>query len=147
MQALPEWLQQFDGRLGDGALSRGAILATTGGEGWPHLAYLSAGEILAQHGGISIALWPNSRTAANIARDGRAILHVVAEGRVWEARLSLKPRSEDSDGPAIFDGAILETRDHPAPYASVEGLVVFRLHDEAATRARWQAQLERLRAR
>ena len=148
MENLPEWLQQFNGAdLAQGA-PRAALLASRDGEGWPHLAYLSAGEILARDGIISIALWAGSRTTQNILRDGRAVLHAAADQMAWEARLSLKPRAaKDGDTLAIFDGMVSESRRHAAPYADVLGMMQFRLHDEAATITRWQAQLKRLAER
>jgi hypothetical protein len=141
-----EWLQQFDGSNLKRTPYRAAVLASTDGEGWPHLAYLSAGEILARAGGLSFALWPKSRTSANILRDGRAVLHAAWQNAVWEARLALTPRAgPDEAGLAIFDGAIVETRRHVAPYADVQDMILFRLHDPDATLGRWEAQLERLR--
>jgi hypothetical protein len=140
------WLEQFDGNITPDAPLRAAILVTSDAEGWPHVAYLSMGEVLAHARGISIALWPNSRTSSNIARDGRAVLHAAAQNSVWEARLSLKQRAVQGPGDlAIFDGDILTTRRHTAPYADVLDLIVFRLHDTPATLDRWTTQIRRLR--
>jgi len=147
VDSLPEWLRQFNGRDLEAAMTQAAILATQDSQGWPHLAYLSAGEILARSGGISLALWPASRTAANLRLEGRAILHVAWEGVVWEARLALHLRDADAgEGHLLFfDGVVTETRRHAAPYAEVETLISFRLHDEPGTLARWKLQLDRLR--
>ena len=145
-ECLPEWLKQFDGSDISRTPYRAAVLASVDDEGWPHLAYLSAGEILAQAGGLSIALWLKSCTAKNIARDGRAVLHAACQNVVWEARLALKPRpGQDEPGLAIFDGTIVETRRNAAPYANVLDMILFQLHDPAATLSRWEAQLQRLR--
>ena len=145
-ECLPEWLKQFDGSSMNRTPYRAAVLASVDDEGWPHLAYLSAGEILAQDGGISIALWPKSGTTANIARDGRAVLHAAWQNVVWEARLALIPRPGQGDaGLAIFDGTIGETRRNAAPYADVLDMILFNLHDPASTLSRWEAQLKLLR--
>jgi hypothetical protein len=135
--AMPDWLSQFGADAAAGQAA--AILATTGSDGWPHLAYLSMGEVLAYPGGVSLGLWPGSQTSANIRRDGRAVLHAAFAGAVWEARLKLRLR--DAAGAlALFDGEIVATRRHEAPYADVLGLVAFRLHDADAAHARWAAQ-------
>jgi hypothetical protein len=143
-QILPDFLQAFTGENLETA-AHGAILASVDAEGWPHQAYLSAGEILAQNTGLSIALWPGSRTTANIDRQGRAVLYTAAGGAIWEARLQLARRQPPAEGPAIFDGEILETRRHAAPYAEVISLLDFRLLDEEDTLKRWAKQIALLR--
>ena len=143
-----EWLGPFDGTNLEAELSRAAILSTVDAEGWPHQAYLSAGEILFADGRISLALWPTSRTTANLDRDGRGVLYVAHDGAVWEGRLALGRRGEPpTDGAVIFDGQVTAARRHAAPYADVLGLIAFRLHEPATTLTRWAAQLERLRGR
>lgn len=142
----PDWLGPFDGVNLEAELTRAAILSTVDAEGWPHQAYLSAGEILADGDRISLALWPTSRTTANLDRDGRAVLYVAHGGAVWEGRLALSRRAgPPADGAVIFDGQVTASRRHAAPYADVLGLIAFQLHDPVATLARWTAQLERLR--
>jgi hypothetical protein len=144
-QIPPEFLQAFTGENLDAAAARGAILASVDEEGWPHQAYLSAGEILAHPAGLSIALWPGSRTTANIGRHGRAVLYAAAEGCIWEARLQLGRRQIAGEGPAIFDGEVVETRRHAAPYAEVVSLLDFRLLDRQDTLKRWATQIALLR--
>jgi len=143
MTPIPPWLRDFDGDMttDDSA----AILATVDEAGWPHVSYLSQGEVLAHPGGISIALWPQARTTANIRRTGQAVLHVAADGAVWEARLHLAARPETAaSGLALFDGEIRESRRHAAPYADVMALVRFHPHDPGTTRQRWRDQLSEL---
>jgi hypothetical protein len=77
-------------------------------------------------------------------RVGRAVLHAVADGAVWEARLTSQPRADAKDL-AVFDAEIIDVRRHAAPYAEVTGLIGFRLHDPAATLDRWRRQIERMR--
>jgi hypothetical protein len=143
--SLPEWLAGFGGEELDGALNRAAILATVDDQGWPHQAYLGAGEILAHSTGVSLALWESSRTTANIMRDGRAVLYIAALGSIWEARTTLKRRQTEGLSLAVFDGAIVGTRRHSAPYADVIGLLEFQLHDRQSTLDRWRKQIQLLR--
>jgi hypothetical protein len=145
-QNVPEWLQQFAGAQIQSTPCQAATLASVDAEGWPHLSYLSIGEIFVRAGIVSIALWPNSRSTANIARNGQAVLHAAWEGAVWEARLAMKSRENGSEeGSVIFDGTIVECRRHAAPYADVLHMMLFKLHDPSATVARWEVQMKRLR--
>jgi hypothetical protein len=143
-KTLPDWLTQFDGERLTEKVGVAAILGTADAEGWPHLAYLSAGEILVRDSRLSLALWPTSQSCANLRRSGQAVLHVGAGGVVWEARLHLRPRGGDERA-AIFDGEVGELRRHAAPYADVQALVSFRLHDAPATIQRWTEKLADLR--
>jgi hypothetical protein len=139
------WVGQFDGTRLDSKIHVAAVLATVDEEGWPHLAFLSAGEVLAHDARrIAFVLWPTSRSAANVARDGRGVLHAVADGAVWETRLRSQPRAEAHEL-AVFDAEVIDVRRHAAPYADVTGLIGFRLHDPAATLERWRRQIERMR--
>ena len=144
-EPLPEWLTQFDGESLPDKVGVAAILGTADAEGWPHLAYLSAGEILVHDAGLSLALWPTSESCANLRRTGQAVMHVGAGGVVWEARLKLTPRNADMRS-AVFDGEVQALRRHAAPYADVLCLISFRLHDASATLQRWTEKLAELRA-
>ena len=70
-----EWASQFDGTRLEDKLHVAAMLATVDAEGWPHLAYLSAGEVLVHSlRRVSVCLWPASRSTANLQRAGRGVL-------------------------------------------------------------------------
>lgn len=140
-----EWISQFDGTLLDDKLHVSAVLATLDADGWPHLAYLSAGEVLVQdHGRVSVCLWPASRSTANLQRAGRGVLYAAAAGAVWEARL-VAVRRASSNTPVIFDAEVIEAHRHAAPYAEVTALIGFRLSDPPATLDRWRRQIEQMR--
>src|SRR5882757_9895987 len=144
--ALPTaWLAQFDGDALAAKLDISAVLATVDAEGWPHMAYLSAGEVLALgKDRLRLRLWPRSRSAANICGAGHAVLHAVADGAVWEARLTVRETRTVGDA-LLVDAGIAGIARHAAPYADATGLISFRLHDPAASVARWQAQVARMR--
>jgi hypothetical protein len=146
MLMLPSaWITQFDGANLDGKLHVSAVLATVDDAGWPHSAYLSAGEVLAHDARrITFVLWSTSRSAANLLRVGRGVLHAVADGAVWEARLTSQPRA-DTGELVVFDAQVIDVSRHAAPYAEATGLIGFRLHDPAATLDRWRRQIERMR--
>lgn len=139
------WLGQFDGTRLENKLHVSAVLATVDDEGWPHLAYLSAGEVLARDvRQITFVLWSASRSTANLLRAGRGVLYAEADGAVWETRLTVQRRAHVTEL-TVFDAQLTYVRRHAAPYAVVTGLVGFRLQDPAATLERWRRQIERMR--
>jgi hypothetical protein len=140
-----EWVSQFDGTHLEDKLHAAAMLATVDAQGWPHLAYLSAGEVLVHDPRrVSVCLWPASRTTANLRRVGRGALYVAAAGAVWEAKFVAVLRA-GSNTPVIFDTDVTEVHRHAAPYAEVTALIGFRLSDPPSTVERWRQQIETMR--
>jgi hypothetical protein len=136
-----EWVSQFDGTHLEDKLHAAAMLATVDAEGWPHLAYLSAGEVLVHDPRrVSVCLWPASRTTANLQRVGRGVLYAAAAGAVWEAKFVATLRA-GSDTPVIFDVEVIEVHRHAAPYAEVTTLIGFLLSDPPSTVERWRRQI------
>jgi hypothetical protein len=141
----PEWASQFDGTHLEDKLHVAAMLATVDAEGWPHLAYLGAGEVLVHDlRRVSVCLWPASRTTANLQRVGRGVLYAAAVGAVWEAKFVAVLRAGPNT-PVIFDFNVTEVHRHAAPYAEVTALIGFRLGDPPATVERWRQQIEKMR--
>jgi hypothetical protein len=145
--ALPDaWCRLFDGSGLDDKLSASALLATVDGESWPHVSFLSAGEVLVPvPDRVVLTVWAQSAAAANMRQGGRAALFAAADGMVVEARLAVLPGAADDSGRAIFVGRPERLRPHRAPYAEVEGLIAFRLLDPAATLDRWRTQIATMR--
>jgi hypothetical protein len=140
-----EWVSQFDGTHLEDKLHVAAMLATVDAEGWPHLAYLSAGEVLIHDTRrVSVCLWPASHSTANLQRAGRGALFAAAAGAVWETKLIAVLRASSST-PVIFDADVIEVHRHAAPYAEVTTLIGFRLSDPASTVDRWRRQIEQMR--
>lgn len=138
-------LAQFDGNnLGD-KLGVSAVLATVAEDGWPHLAYLSAGEVLIDGGKLKVRLWPGSGSAANLRRDGHVALHAAADGAALEVRLAIVGRVDTPDY-LIVEMTVVEAISHRAPYAEVGGMIGFTLHHEAKTLSNWEAQIAHLRS-
>ena len=139
-------LAQFDGTNIDDKLAVSAMLATVAADGWPHVAYLSAGEVLALSvDRLRVRLWPGSGAAANLRRSGRAALHAACEGAVWELRLETVDAVDTSEY-LILEMMIGRVVSHRAPYAEVLGMIGFALRDEAATLERWRAQIAHMRS-
>ena len=123
-------------------------LLTADPAGWPRMALLSAGEILALDAAtVRMALWPQSRTTANMTRSGQATLAFVFVGTAYTARAQARC-APDLTGPptrAVFDCQILELRRDDVPYASLTSGVTFSLLDPVPTVARWRSTIQQLR--
>ena len=138
------WLSAFGGTELEGKLHVSVLFATVDETGRPHLAFLSAGEVLAlRPQRIGLALWPNSQSSANFRRVGYATLYGAADGSVWEADLRL--RRDVARELACFDADVSDLKRHAAPYAHVDELISFTLHDPIATLNRWCKQIAQLR--
>jgi hypothetical protein len=128
---------------GDGLDGFTVELISLGADGWPHVALLSVGEVLALTGPhLRLALWPSSTTAANVEQTGRATIAAVAAGTAYRLRLEVIPRGT-LDGPAgaaaVFDARVVDVREDVAPYAVLESGIRFRPVDPDAVSARWAA--------
>src|SRR5437879_3989755 len=90
---LPETLHRLlDGSDLDGKVGETMELLTVGPEGWPHVALLSAGEVLAATPEeIRLALWPSSQTTANLRRTGQATLTFIQQEGAYYAQLEAAP--------------------------------------------------------
>jgi hypothetical protein len=123
-------------------------LLTAGADGWPGVALLSAGEVLAVDAStVRLALWPATRTTANLGRTGRAVLAFVHGGGAFAVRLATC-RGDDLSAPAplaVVDGHVVGLRRDTVGYARLRGGITFDLPDEATVVARWVATVEALR--
>lgn len=123
-------------------------LSTTDADGWPRASLLTAGEILVlPDGSVRFAVFRQSGTAANLARDGRATLSMSLDGGICEVRLRATACGHQvPEGPlAYFKAEVDAARLHVATYADVTSGVTFALHDPSAGLLRWQQQVAALR--
>lgn len=122
---------------------------TVGEDGWPSVALLSVGEVVAVDPlAVRLALWPGTRTTANLARDGRVTLMLVDQG-VWYVRLQAgPPRRLRVAGHELsaFEARVVGVREDRVTYAVVEHGMSFSLPDRPAVVARWGATVEALKA-
>ena len=124
-------------------------ISTTDADGWSRASLLTAGEILfLTDRTVRFAVYRQSGSATNLARDGRLILSMALDGGVLEMRLRATACSERApDGPlAYFKAEILEARLHKVDYADVTSGITFATHDHQAVLQRWQQQIAALRA-
>ena len=124
-------------------------LSTVDSDGWPHTALLSAGEILVlPDGRIRLVIFPNSGTAAHIARDGRATLTMPLDRGICEIRMHMRKLGESTAAGValvIFEGQIQRIHKHLSGYANVESGLTFSLHEPKAVLDRWHRQISALR--
>lgn len=123
-------------------------LSTVDADGWPHASLLSAGDMLAlPPGHLRFVLYPESRTTANLMRDGRLALVLSLDGGVCELRLRARRLDRAPDIPlALFEARIEQTREHHASYATVASGVTFALHEPQPVLARWERQIAAMHA-
>src|SRR5277367_1222044 len=106
-------------------------LSTVDAAGWPHASLLSAGDMVAMPSGrIRFVIFPQSATAANLARDGRVTLTLSLGGGMCELRLrARRVANPSSEVPlACFEAELEAARMHVAPYAAVTSGITFELH-------------------
>ena len=80
--SLPQSVTELlDGSDLDSKVGETFLLITVSSDGWPHVAMLSVGEIVAlTPTRLAMALWRGTATGANLAREGKALLVLVLDG-------------------------------------------------------------------
>jgi flavin reductase (DIM6/NTAB) family NADH-FMN oxidoreductase RutF len=136
----------FDGTALESKVGTTALLVTASAAGRPHLAMLSAGELLATSDtSLHLALHRNSGTGRAVAETGQCLLSVVLEGVAYQ--LLLHARAADVDDPsaastAYFRAEIEECKEERAPYARLTSGITFELVDPPSTLALWSHKLD-----
>lgn len=125
------------------------LLLTVADEGWPRVALLSVGEVLAiSSRELRLALYPASTTTANLTRVGRATLAAFAGGAAYYVELDAR-RLDDLHGPhavlARFTGEVRSVRKDLVGYAELVSWVRFRLVDRDRVLRRWRETVSSLR--
>jgi hypothetical protein len=127
------------------------LLLTTDEEGWPQVAMLSVGELLAVDARtIRAALWLHSGTSKNLTRNGRTTLVVIANGSGYYVRATAR-RGIDldlgADGLlAYFTLEVDDVQEDSADYARLTSGITFKLKEPRQVLPRWQHTVEALRA-
>lgn len=125
------------------------LLISADADGWPHVAMLSAGEVLATGSSeLRLALLPASQTTANLIRSGTAVLMTVIPPATYYVRLRCRqlPNIAVLDRKlAAFSAEIVEISDDQVAYAEVQSGIRFRLIDPEETLRAWTEALGALR--
>jgi hypothetical protein len=127
------------------------LLLTNDESGWPQVAMLSVGEVVAvDPRTLRAALWLGSGTTRNLSRTGRGTLMLVADGNGYYVRVSAR-RGDDldlgSEGRlAYFALQIEDVQEDSADYATLTSGVTFRLKQPEQVVPRWQHTIDCLSA-
>ncbi len=147
---VPEPLRRrLDGRL-TAQVGFTVLLLTVSPEGWPRVAMLSPGEVLARRRTLRLALWPESAATANLARTRRCTLAAVAGGSGWYLFCSARSFGHLEVGGRLLAGfqlrveQVLEDR---VPYAALTGGIRYRLSDPEQVLPLWKETVAALRKR
>ena len=139
------------GRMGGKLIGLDMLLLTTTDDGWPHLAMLSVGELLAVgRTSLRAALWPSSTATRNLTASGQATIALIHEGVAYYVRCRAR-RGGDLDVPSSQDGLayfaleIADILEDVVPYAELTSGITFRLADAAESLPRWHERVEALR--
>ena len=123
-------------------------LLTVAPSGWPHVALLSVGEVVAldEHS-VGLALWPTSTTTDNLQRSGRALLQIYLDGAAYRLRLAARPLADDLGGGklALFSARVESTVRDEVSYARITSGPTIELANAERAVARWQSQVEAIR--
>lgn len=142
-------LELLDGTDLEGKIGQAFLLITCEPDGWPRLALLSVGEVLAPSATrIYLALYADSGTTQVLTGAGRALLILVQDGVTYKVRLTTEriAASVRSDGVnTYFCGRVVAVAEDQVGYARVVRGIEYELVDERAVLDRWQQQLDRLR--
>lgn len=147
---LPRELQQLLG--GDGLADKiglTLLLNTVAEEGWPHVALLSVGEVVAiSPTSLGLALWPETRTTANLSSAGKGTLFLVHDGAAYTMEIATQRLDDlEVEGAALacFAAELRSVATDVADYAELTGGVSFRLHDPAGVVPRWEKTVAAMR--
>lgn len=152
MKALPGSIQErLAGRHLAGDVGETMLLVAVGTDGWPHLAMLGVGEVLAlSRERLLLALHAGSGTTRGLLKHGRGLLCMYADDRPWRCQLVVTGHVKGlqlHDGLVGVDTTVVSTRPDVVPYANVTGWIHFELtgSPHADTIHRWTRQHQWLR--
>lgn len=147
-QALPATIVElFDGTGLEHKVGPTALLIATEPDGWPRLALLSVGEVLAASAmEIRLALYPSSGTTHALTASGRALLAVVMDEAAYKIRLQAqRVAAPEGDPLAFFIARVAAVDEDRVGYASITSGITYELLDERPALTRWQQQIAHLR--
>lgn len=148
-ETLPaEVLEALDGRDLERKIGPAHILLTGDADGTPRPCMLSAGEILAaDERTLRFALWPGTRTAANLERGAGAVFCFVAPGSVLYVRGRTRPLPEAAGPLRCFELTVETVESDAHAGMPVTSGIVFAVErgDPAAVAEAWDRQLAPLR--
>ncbi len=145
-----ELMRLLDGRDLDGKVGETILLLTVSNGGWPHLAMLSVGELVAVSPvELRLALWPGTETGGNLKRTGQATLMIVAGGAGHYVEVDVQATGDLAfeDGPLdSFTCAVRKILTDVVDYAILTTGIRFELPQNDEVLGRWHRTVSALRA-
>lgn len=146
-QALPAQVVEFlDGTRLEEKVGHTILLMAAEPDGWPRLALLSVGEVLAPSTTeLRLALYPGSGTTKALTGSGKALLSLVLDQAAYRIRAEVErvPAPGDSSL-AFFRGRVVAVDGDRVGYATIVSGVAYELPDEGAVLERWRQQVGNL---
>lgn len=148
--ALPaELLAALDGRRLADRVGDTYLLLTTSEAGWPHVAMLSAGEVLAvRESELRLGLWPGTQSAENLGRYSQGLLMAVQPPVTYYVRLRVRALGEvlaDDRRLVVFGAMVEDVLEDVVGYARVTHGIRFDLADTPHVLANWAAAIAAMR--
>jgi hypothetical protein len=142
-------LRMLDGRDLASRVGFTIELLTLDEAGWPRVALLSVGEVLAtDERTLHLALWTATTSTAALTRAGRATLACVLDGTAYSIHATAARQPDLAVGSmehAHFRCDVEEVLSDAVGYARLTSGVTFELKDSAAVVSRWDATIQTLR--
>ena len=139
----------LDGRRLEDRVGDAYLLLTTSAAGWPHVAMLSAGEVLAvNESELRLGLWPGTRSTENLGRSGQGVLMAVRPPATYYVRMRVTALAEapvEDRRLAVFAARVEDVLEDVVDYARVTQGIRFDLADPSRVLAHWAAALAALR--
>lgn len=145
----PALLPLIDGRNIDTHEGLTFLLITTAEDGWPHVAMLSVGELVAPDDAeIRLALWPGTQSTKNLGERGQGLLMLVWAGAAYYVRLRstrLADASVKGKPRARFNAQVVEVLQDVVDYAVITSGIDFQLRDRTEVLPAWRESVDVMR--
>jgi len=139
----------LDGHDLEGKEGETFLLLSVGEDGWPRVALLSVGEVLAvSPRELRLALWPKSVTTENLRRNPAATLMLVHEKTAYDIQLEVTPAPDGAVLPASqvrFAARVRRVLADEVGYAELLSGVRFRLTLRDQVLPHWRQTVQGLR--
>jgi hypothetical protein len=136
----------FDGTDLESKVGVTVLLVATDSDGWPRMASLSVGEVLAvSRSELLITLYRSSRTTLALEQSGRALLVLKDGDGLAKIQVLAQLLDVRSPGRKTFRAEVVEAEHDEVPYARVTHGIEFELVEGTRATERWRLQLEELR--
>lgn len=145
----PDLLALLDGTDLDSKVGETVLLLTVSDSGWPHLAMLSAGELLATRPDeVRIALWKGTTSGNNLRRTSKGTLALVHGGAGHYIELKVTGTADLRAGAESLDYfvcAVTKALSDMVGYATLTSGIRFELPRREDVVSRWEGTVRAMR--